>query len=622
MRHGARAQAYELAHVLGRTVNEVQVFRGRGVCDDVERGKSFPELFMLWHGRAPIDADWPAHRAQYRNGCYEWQERELTLLVSLVGRSSVPEIAALLTERLRKLTGDPAAVRSVNTVRMRINGVGMQAGDLVGGLTVQEAAQEIDSMATVYSAIAAGELQSQRVGHRLVIPRAAWTAFKTSRALPPAGFVPLASLREQLGIRSDAKLPEFAKSGLVPTAVLCRPFGSENRSGRGSWFIAPDVAKKLVADRHAGKPMPWHGKPNLHNLQVTWRLLQERVHPVECETCAAIWGAEGPPTSFEDYAKRYPPLAFGAKRHLTRVFTPGLTLAAVAKLAKRPLSEVRRAVVQGALKAHDFRGSQHVTQTDATRWITRKCPTGDGGRSWLSVEAACRQYCFTATEMQAKIRSGELKSKVGTDGAMRGICYVLRQQCAELREREGFTEQQAAKRLRISVPRLQRFLKGVDWRPSPKIPLVTLQAVQKRLASREGFDLADAARIVRKPIEWVEARIADGTVRVARAPWDRRRKYLTKPQLARLEAALEAPEPLPPPPADSLTLDQAARESKVSRTTLMRWVEAGELERIETSGGWRYPRAGLRARATEYWRTARFVRPVAPTWTQQGGQHA
>lgn len=617
VQHGWRAEGYELAHVLGRSAKEIDTLRHQGVCVVLEERRGFAQLFALWHGRAPVDADWPAPRSTGR-GTYVWQQREDALLATLVGQLSVPDIAATLTRRLQTLTGDPSAVRGRNHVLCRLSRLGLQAGDLVGGISVVDAGREINSVTTVRGAINFGQLKPFRVGHRLLIPRDQWNAWKASRTFPPKGFVPLASLRERLGIRSDSKLPEFAKAGYVPTAVQCNPHGVGKGSKFGSWFVDPKVARKLVADRHAGRPMPWHGKPFADNLKATWKLLQQRQHPATCTTCATIWGPAGPPATFDDFVRRYPPLAHGAKRHLTMVFSLGLSVDEVAAQAGRKRADVLAALRSGALRS-TMHGKRHfITKTDATRWIARKCPLGDGDASWASVELACRLYMFTPSEIQALIANGTLRTKVGTNGPMRGVTYVLKQQCAHVRESQGFTDEEGARRLGITVARLQQMLKGVNWRQAPLIPLVTLQAIKKRLESQEGYDLPRAAAELGQPLQWVLDRVADGTVRVARAPWDRRRRYLSGPQFRRLQAAVDAPpKVLRKLPPTALTLDQAALDAGVSITMVRRWADAGEIELIQTASSPRYPRKSLRARALTYWKTARWRRDLAPRWTDQ-----
>ena len=133
----------------------------------------------------------------------------------------------------------------------------------------------------------------------------------------------LTSIKKALSIRSD-KLSEFARAGHIPTAKRCNPYGTKGPSTQfGTWWIDKKVAAKLVADRRAGRPMPWHGKPNPDNLRVTFKLWQKRKHPASCKTCAAIWGKKGAPRTFDDYALRYPPLAHGAKTASNPSLEPG-----------------------------------------------------------------------------------------------------------------------------------------------------------------------------------------------------------------------------------------------------------------------------------------------------------
>jgi hypothetical protein len=280
-----------------------------------------------------LEEEWPAPKKYRDRRGYEWQAPELALLASLVGSFGTLEIAQILTERLRRITGDPEALRKPMAVQLTTNRIGLQTKDVVGGITTSEAGKEIGSLTIINQAIAKGDLKGMRVGRRWVIPHADWAAWKAKRIFPPEGFIPLRSLKEPLSIRSD-KLSEFARLGYVPSAVRCNPYGTKGPSTQfGTWFIDPVVAERLIADRHAGRPMPWHGKPLEDNLRITFKLWQSRQHPSGCKTCAEIWGKGDAPNQFEDYAKRYPPLAHGAKRHLTMPWSPGLTLDEVARKA-------------------------------------------------------------------------------------------------------------------------------------------------------------------------------------------------------------------------------------------------------------------------------------------------
>src|SRR3546814_12855654 len=82
---------------------------------------------------------------------------------------------------------------------------------------------------------------------------------------------------------SDLKLSEFARMGYVPSAVHCTPAVSSTSSSKwGTWYIDKAAADRLVKDRQAGRPMPWHAKPLLDNL----RRSEERRVGKECvSTC-------------------------------------------------------------------------------------------------------------------------------------------------------------------------------------------------------------------------------------------------------------------------------------------------------------------------------------------------
>lgn len=616
--HGWRASAHELAAVLGVPQEAVDSVRRTGACARLAQPLDFVALFSLRHGRPPGDDEWPAPRKAGQGG-YEWQAPELALLAGLVGQLGPSEIAQVLTARLRERTGDACAERSTVAVQVRTNLIGLQSSDVLGGITTTEAGREAGSTVLIHQAIRSGTLAAHKVGTRLVIPHASWEAWKAQRSAPPEGFVRLATLREPLGIRSD-KLSEFARMGHIPTAVRCNPFGAPGPSTQfGTWYIAEAAARQLVSDRRAGRPMPWHGKPLADNLRATYRLWEQRRHPEHCEACSDIWQGLGPPQDFEDYTKRYPALAHGAKRHLTRPWTDGQTVAEVAAQAGCQESQVRRAIDSGALAAAEQGGQVHVTRTDATRWIARHCPSGEGERSWVSVETACRMYLFTERELRQHIDAGAVNCKHGTEGSMRGKDYVPRQQCAQLREQLGFSEAEAARRVGVSVERLRALLDGLSWRRAEGIPLATVQAAIKRRESQEGHTLEEAAVLLGVPLAWVKARKRDGTVKVAQARWDRRRQYLTSAMVQRLRDELLQPAPTRErlPAGDWLSLGAAAREAGVSTTTVQHWVSAGELAHRGEKGQRRYHREAVRARARCHWKVSRLHRAKRPDWLQR-----
>jgi hypothetical protein len=231
-----------------------------------------------------------------------------------------------------------------------------------------------------------------------------------------------------------------------------------------------------------------------------------------------------------------------------------------------------------------------------------------------------KRYLFSEEEIRSFIAEGRLRSKTGTDGAMRGIAYVSWQQCAAIRETIGFTEEKAARRASVTVSEFRAALTGVDWRGTGPIPLVTVQAVIKRLRSAPGYTIEEAAQALQRSAGWVEARIADGTVRPLQRQWDRNQLYLSEPMMRRLRAvpAVPAcPRGSDLPGEEDLRLGEAALEAGVTASTITHWADAGELTRIRFGSGWRYPRDAVRARARLYWQRNRFHREVPPQWLQE-----
>lgn len=321
--HGYGAPAAQLAFVTGTPVDDIHRLRQRGVCVQAPSGSTatFAQLFTLWHGRAPTDTDWPVPVHSGRRS-YEWQAPEMALLASLVGQMGVKDIATALTRRLQQLTGDPWAIRVPGAIQNAISRLGLQSSDLIGGITTAAAGREIGSSAIINQSIHNGQLKARRVGRRWLIPHAQWEAWKAKRVFPPKGYVQLSSIRDALAIRSD-KLSEFARMGFIPTALRCNPYGTGKHSTQyGTWFIDEKVARRLLADRHAGRPMPWHGQVLPDNLRAGWKRWQSRQHPASCQTCQDIWGAQGAPTTFDDYVRQYPPLAHGALRGPARSTRP------------------------------------------------------------------------------------------------------------------------------------------------------------------------------------------------------------------------------------------------------------------------------------------------------------
>lgn len=614
LKNGWRAKSHELSAVTGKSMEDIERLKSTNACIKLANGKRFAELFSLWHGRVPEDSEWPIPLMYSKRGTYEWQPPELALLASLVGRMSPAEIALYLTARLREVTGNRNVVRGKQAVQIQINRIGLQTIDVVGGITTRQAGREIGSLATINQAIHKKQLRANRVGRLWVIPYDVWMEWKGKRVFPPKGYVQLTTLKSPLSIKSD-KLSEWARAGNIPTAIRCNPYGTKVRSTQfGTWYIDKKVADQLVSDRRAGKPMPWHTKSDPHNLAVTFKLWKKRKHPDTCSTCAEIWGPKGAPESFEEYTKRYPPLAHGAKRHLTRLWSPGLTIQEVAANCGCSAATVRYAIKTGLLSTRKEGNCVYVTRTDASRWKARRCPTGDSPKSWISIDTARDQYLFTVRELRGFIADDRIKTKIGIDGAARGITYVLRLQCRELREKIGFTEEQAARRAGVSVARFRLLLEGVHWRKAEGIPLVTVQAVIKRIQSRAGYTIEEAAKKLSMSIQWVSERIDDGTIKILKAPWDRRRTYISEPMMQRLIVARENPPRKERIGIDWLRLSDAAAEAGVCTTQLIRWSENGELERRRSDIGWIYHRSAIRARARRYWKSVRYHRAIPPDW--------
>jgi hypothetical protein len=578
----------------------------------------FGALFTAWHGRPPADDEWPTPRCI--GGGYEWLAPELKLVVSLVGRVGSREICRILTERLRRLTGNPNAARNLIGLNLARQRIGLLSADVVGGLTANQAGREIGCQSIVYNEIRHGRLKATRVGHHLVIPYDDWARWKGSRVFPPTGFVQLSRLKRPLGITSD-KLSEWARLGYVPTAIRCNPFGTRAASTQfGTWWIDPKVIRKLVADRRAGRPMPWWNKPEPHNLKITFTLWRKRQHPDRCALCRVIWGPDGAPTTFEEYARRYHPLPFGAKRHLTRTWTDGVTVAELAREVNLSHALVHYAIRTGVLRAKRISGRYCISRTDATRWKGRRCPTGRGTHSWMQVWVACETYGFSRAEIAAAIRSGRLTSRIGTHGAQRGVRYVSRQQIRELRETEGFPPTEAARRLGISVFRLRSLARHADWRDSNRYTIDVINTIRKRMESEAGYTIAAAARVLRKSVRWVETEIANGTARVLRTPFKKNRRYLSRPMFARLQAAAARP----PRRARRLSsewllVSDAALLAGVSATQIQRWADLGEVRcQFTTHLFRRYHRRSVMGRARRYWtKECRFKRATPPAWLRE-----
>lgn len=623
-----RCDSRVVAHIVGKPVEWVRNLRNRSGLRttshvlaevNIPRSFQFAELFAKWHGRPPVDADWAPPQKFNNGGGYVWLPPEQALLLSLVGTMGVSEIQQVLSERLRRVTGDPSAVRTRNAVLCELHKSGMLVGDVIGGIKVTDAAKQIGTAVPIYTAIKSGGLSSRRTGRYLVISIPDWEAWKAKIQPEPAGCVPLASLRRPLGFSGD-KLAEYAKAGYVPGAFLYLkyPTGPTAKPGAGTWYVESSVADQLLADRRNARPMPWFGKPSASNLRATWKMLKLRRHPATCRDCQLIWKKAGAPSAYEDFVDRYPALTLGAKRHLSRRWTPGLAVDQVATKAGVASSRVRSAIKQGTLASSHHEGVPYITGADAARWVARNCPTGSSEKSWISVANAPAVYGFTREEIDSAIASGRLQHKVGTAGAMRGVRYVLRYQCAEWRDTVGFSSEEAARRIGVTVEHLNELLEGLQWRPMAGISLTVLSSVVKRRNAERGMTIPDAADLLAVPESWIWSRVNDGTVRLSNSRWTRAGHLLNGSMMLRLNRALEehgVDETPPPSPVltDHIRLNAAAMLAGVSTTTVLNWKDEGLTCFVNARGNWFRP-DDIKHWARKFHAHSRYRRDMRPEW--------
>jgi excisionase family DNA binding protein len=316
-------------------------------------------------------------------------------------------------------------------------------------------------------------------------------------------------------------------------------------------------------------------------------------------------------------------LAHGAKRHLGHAFAPGLTLAEVAARAGVRPPQVAKAIRAGVLPSTGVGQGRRVSKTECARWIARKCTTGNRAKSWISLAFGCKLYGFSPSELQAAIVEHRLPTSLITNGPARGQRFLSRYAVAQLRARLGYTHAEAAARLRVTPARLRVLLRGLEWRPAPRIPALVIKNVEARLKSQSGASLAECARVIGRSLSWVEAQIRAGHVRVSRVRWSDRR-YLTFPMFRRLcDLALERPATAAPrPSAEWLRLSQAAKLAGVSQAQVCLWAKAGEVRVNAKAGDTHaqvrgYHRRSVMARARRYWQACRFRRAIPPAWLRR-----
>lgn len=234
------------------------------------------------------------------------------------------------------------------------------------------------------------------------------------------------------------------------------------------------------------------------------------------------------------------------------------------------VDRARQAVSNGMLAATRIGGKEYVSRTDATLWISKGGPAGDSAGSWVTVEDAMQRYGFTHEEMQGFLATGELsqRRRAGEQGASDQI-LVSRLQCGQLRDKLGYTAEQASARLRVAIQDLPELLQGLQWRSSGDlIPLATIRAAAKRLAGRpSGSEVP--------PVEhagWVRA-------------------------------------------------SEAIEIAGISTSLLGRWAASKYVARRANAAGWRYDVADLKRCARAYW-SKRESDPSMPNWLAMEQQEA
>jgi hypothetical protein len=623
LKHGRGSRTRDLATVLQRTEIGVkrikQIGFGGAKTEARNAGLNFDELFVLWHGREPQESEWPLPSWLNGHCSYEWLQPEVSLLAALVGRLGKKEIAQVLTNRLRTITGDQSAERDTMAVQNQVSRLGLMLSDVIGGIPLSEAARQIGYYELLHRAKRSGELETFRVGRYDVIPYAAWEAFKAQKQLPPEGYVRLSTLRERLAIASD-KLSEFARMGYVPGAVRVKPFGAGGIPSTqfGTWYIPPELAEQLLADRRAGRPMPWHGKPLLDNLKVTYKKWGVKRHTSHCAECAAIWGKAGPPDDFETYLQRYPQLDKASKRHLTANWHPGLTISEVANQAGVHMDRVQAAIDNEILPATDVQGQSFISRSDATKWIFKGNPNGENKKAWISVDTAMKLFCFSRQEIQQMIELDMAQSKLGMAGATRGIVYLLRADCQRIRETRHLSHEQAAEMVGIDLPHLREYLKRIRSDVadgSGAIPFSTVQQIIRRRQDSQRIVLTveQAAAQLGVGNADVLDMIDQGVISPGRSFWDSQLE-ISAPMFKRLREELSKPTRTNRPEGDSVRLTAAAYLAGVSPTTVLRWADAGEVSNDLRPSGKFYAVESLKARARHYWRTTRLKRAARPAW--------
>lgn len=594
--YGYDADGHELGAAVGQSVDAIERVRVGGKCQHGPR-REFSELFTLWHGYAPTEADWPPPR---RFGdTYEWQAPELAIVASLVGRSSTRQIAAVLTARLRRVTGDPAACRPAARVIAAMQKVGLSTHDLLGGLSTTDAAVRAHTSTNlIYQEIRRGKLKTFRVGHRLVIPVAALDAWKASRLPePPKGWIKLWDIRHQLGFSGVGEgLSWKARKGLIPQALFCAGF---------RWWIPPAVAHDLLRRKKLGLAMPWRGHVEPTTARRSFELWQSRRH-AHCAECAAIWNTVGgEPRTFEVFYPRWMQIPEDRKRHLTA--PDGLSATRAADLYGFERHTLTLAIANGIVPATRVGAKYVITRADLQRWLKRRT-----SHQPLTLLHAASRAGIPLSAVRAAIRRGEVKTVRRHDGRP----GLHAREVMRLRvSRGGLSVSEAATRCEVSVPTFLKDAQAHGWIKGQTITVAFVRHLAKRRNAGWQLTFEAAAQRLGVSLDWIERAIEQGHLAILRGVDARRRLVGRK----RVDALRRTGLPILTERVETegwLLLTQTRALAGVSVTTVLRWKTLGWLTTKPAHRGVYFSDTSLRAAARRHWAAKRYRFKQAPAWLQ------
>lgn len=613
--HGWRARRDHLAYVLGQPVTAVDRACQNGACKRLPRALTFSELFTRWHGRPPAEADWPPPVKRGRR--YEWQEREVLFAASLEGSIGTDQILRILTARLQKLTGDPTAQRRHGDLQRVRQRTGLQAGDLVGGMTTREAAKRAGiTKSLIHQEIRRGRLRTFRIGHRHVITERAFHDWQAPRLpAPPKGWVKLWDLERHVGISvGSSRLSWYAKQGLIPGAVFC--------AGH-RWWIAPERAAELRRRFRAGLPMPWHGRYTHPSVTRRSHDLWRRRRHEACAECRAIWKrAGGEPASFADFHQRWPGIPERDKRHLTA--PDGLSATKAAESLGMDKHTLTAAIAARELEASKVIGRWVIRRAALRKWLAGlhrrgavAAPTTRKGYDVLTFKHAASRYWIDLDVLLNAAEDGRLPVVPRHNGEPGVRPTDVARLFAGAR---GLSLADAAHYARISKAQFLASARARGWRPGEPITQRLAHEVRTR-QHKPGWLLtyAEAARRLKRSVAWVRGAIAAGLLRPLRGV-DRRQIVLGRKAvdaLIRKGVPKDLPRPKRGRPIEWLQGEQAADHAGVTISTVKRWHSLGRLVTEVRLDGTYYAKSSVERAATQYWATCRFKRAMPPAWLQQ-----